>query len=183
MMTSEDITIRSQALVKGIVIFLSNATMTDYIHDILTRLEYPICQGTVDKDIRHIFVVDTKSLQRLPWSNPKVLFVSALSPSIIELSVRAQCLGIIVPSQGILELKATFDIALMVANNQCALETANTRLLRKLRERKTIEMAKDMLKKRYLIDEDRAYNMIRREAMNSRRTLGDVAEEFLLKHE
>ena len=97
--------------------------------------------------------------------------------------MRTQCLGIIVPSQGLLELKATLDIALSVAGAQCALEKENGRLWRKLRERKTIEMAKEILKKRYKFDEESAYRMIRYEAMNSRRTLGEVAEMVLLKNE
>ncbi|PSR32218.1 MAG: hypothetical protein C7B46_15240 [Sulfobacillus benefaciens] len=182
-MRVEEVKTKPEKSVKGIAVLLSNATLANHLSDILVRLEYHVCRGPIDRDINHVYVVDTKSLPRVPWPSPRVLFASSLSPAIIELCVRMQCLGIIVPSQGVLELKATFDIALMIANNQCALETANSRLLRKLRERKTIEMAKEMLKKRYLIDEERAYHMIRREAMNSRRTLGEVAEEFLLKHE
>ncbi|MHB1956293.1 MAG: ANTAR domain-containing response regulator [Sulfobacillus sp.] len=182
-MRVEEVQTKPEKSVKGIAVLLSNATLANHVQEILVRLEYHVCRGQIDGDINHVYLVDTKSLPRVPWPSPRVLFVSSLSPAVIELSVRTQCLGIIVPSQGVLELKATFDIALMVAKNQCALETANSRLLRKLRERKTIEMAKEMLKKRYLIDEERAYHMIRREAMNSRRTLGEVAEEFLLKHE
>ena len=182
-MMVEDIKSRPEKSVKGIAVLLSNPILANHLHEILVRLEYHVCRGLVDGEVNHVYVVDTKSLIRVPWSSPRVLFATLLSPSIIELSVRTQCFGIIVPSQGILEIKATFDIALMVANNQRALETANGRLLRKLRERKTIEMAKEMLEKRYLIDEERAYLMIRQEAMNSRRTLGEVAEEILLKHE
>lgn len=182
-MRVEEVKTKPEKLIQGIAVLLSNATLANHLSETLVRLEYHVCRGQIDRDINRVYVVDIKSLPRVPWPSPRVLYASALNPSIIELSVRMQCLGIIVPSQGVLELKAILDIALMIANNQCALETANSRLLRKLRERKTIEMAKEMLKKRYLIDEERAYHMIRREAMNSRRTLGEVAEEFLLKHE
>ena len=183
-MRVEEVKTQPHKSVKRIAVLLSNETLVNHLYDMMVRLEYHVCHGQVDQLYNnYVYVVDTKSLPQVPWSSSKVFFASSLSPSVIELCVRMQCLGIITPSQGILELKATFDIAVMIANNQCALEKANNQLFRKLRERKTLEMAKEMLKKRYLIDEERAYHMIRREAMNSRRTLGEVAEEFLLKHE
>ncbi len=168
--------------IKGIAIVLSNSMVARHLEDILARLEYHVCGAAVDQKMNHIYLVDTHTLSQV-WPNPRVLYASSLSPSVIDVSVRTQCLGIIVPSQGLLELKATLDIALSVASAQCALEKENGRLWRKLRERKTIEMAKEILKKRYQFDEESAYRMIRYEAMNSRRTLGEVAEMVLLKNE
>ncbi len=182
-MRVEEVNPKHEKCVQGISVLLSNIEVAERVRDILVTLDYRVYQGAVDSGANYVYVVDTKSLSHIPWHSPRVLFASSLTPVIIELGVRTNCLGIVVPTQGLLELKATFDIALMVANNQCALEAANSRLLRKLRERKTVEMAKATLQKRYFIDEDRAYQMIRREAMNTRRTLGEVAEEFLLKHE
>ena len=179
----EDVQIKTipKSMVKGIAIMLSNSMVARRLEDILARLEYHVCRESIDSKTDHIYLVDIHTLQA--WPSRRVLYASSLSPAVIDLSVRAQCLGIIVPSQGLLELKATLDVALSIASAQCALEKENGRLWRKLRERKTIEMAKEVLKKRYRIDEEEAYRIIRYEAMNSRRTLGEVAETVLLKNE
>jgi response regulator NasT len=48
-----------------------------------------------------------------------------------------------------------------------------------LRERKLIERAKGLLMKSKGLDEEAAYNLLRRTAMNQNRRIGDVAESLI----
>ncbi len=166
-----------------VALLLSNAQIADHLGNVLRNLDYRVCQSHAEPAEGHLFVVDTKTLLQVSERVPKILFVASLSPRVIEIGVRTRCLGLMWPSQGALEVKALFDFALVNVAAQYNLKASNARLLRKLRERKTVEMAKQVLQKRYLVGEERAYSMIRQIAMNTRRTLGEVADEILLKHE
>jgi signal transduction protein with GAF and PtsI domain len=85
--------------------------------------------------------------------------------------------------------KSDIDLLSAVAN-QAAVAIENTELMVKtkivqeeLETRKKIEKAKGILMKEQKIDEEEAYNLIRKSSMDKRVPMKDIAEAIILAHE
>lgn len=79
---------------------------------------------------------------------------------------------------------------LTVVANQAALAIENTKLLsekvtalEELEIRKKVERAKGILMKRHPLSEEEAFGRLRRESMDKRRSLGEIAEAIIISDE
>ena len=80
------------------------------------------------------------------------------------------------------QIKAIESLVKIIASAfaQVVLETKVSSLKNQLEERKTIEKAKGVLMKVKNFSEDEAFRFIRREAMNKRKSIKEIAEAILL---
>jgi hypothetical protein len=169
--------------IRHIAVRISDTALAHDLAKLLTRLDYRICSGTCSGSGQHLCVVDAYRLSHDLSSHPRVLAARRLSPELIDLCVCQHGLGIVLPSQSLLELKAVMDTALMMARRQDALESTYRRWWRKWQDRRKITRAKERLMRMHGLDETFAYHMIRQEAMRSRRTLGAVAKGIVTEDE
>jgi signal transduction protein with GAF and PtsI domain len=79
---------------------------------------------------------------------------------------------------------------LQIVANQAAIAIENTKLLDRtiaieeaLETRKAVERAKGILMRRYGLEEDKAFRMIQRQSMNTRRSVKEIAEALILASE
>lgn len=84
----------------------------------------------------------------------------------------------------------TEEAILITVANQAAICIENTELIVKtkviqeeLEVRKLVERAKGLLMKEFKLDEDEAFQRIRKKSMDSRRSMREVAEAIILAHE
>jgi hypothetical protein len=170
-------------LPRGIVVLTDNMLLGERLKEELRGLEQRVLDHP-HGDVRQcLFIVDEAHLMRVPCQCLKLLLTPSLTEDAIRMATEAQCLGLVTPGLDRLQLKALVATAAAVAEMVWLLEKSNTRLLRKLRERKIIALAKEVLEKRFRIDEEEAYRRIRLEATQTRRTLGEVAQAILLRYE
>lgn len=169
--------------VRGIVVLAENRLLVERLKEELRSLRQRVLDHPYGDPRHYLFIVDDRHLLRLPSPCSKILLTMCLTSEAIDRAAASRCLGVITPGLDRLQLEATIRTALSVAETVQLLEKSNQRLLRKLRERKIIAMAKEVLQKRFCIGEEEAYQQIRMEATQSRKTLGEVASEILLRYE
>ena len=80
-------------------------------------------------------------------------------------------------------LAANPDLVLMDAKSAVARLEELARLRQQLAERKLIERAKGLLMKARSLDEEQAYALLRKAAMDRSLRIGEVAQQFLDSHE
>lgn len=114
-----------------------------------------------------------------PLDRPVAMFVSGNSDGLAEAAIEAGVSAYVVDGLEPSRMKAVMDtaIARFTVVRQMREELAETR--RALEERKIIDRAKGLLMKARGIDEEAAYALLRKTAMNQGRRVADVAEALV----
>ncbi|MDA7430445.1 ANTAR domain-containing protein [Primorskyibacter aestuariivivens] len=114
-----------------------------------------------------------------PLERPVAMFVSGAAGGLAQAAIEAGVSAYVVDGLSPARIKPVMDTAIarfrMV--RQMRSELAETR--RALEERKVIDRAKGLLMKAKGIDEDAAYALLRKTAMNQGRRVADVAEALV----
>ena len=146
--------------------------------------------GLVAKENRYIAALDVKKDER--YINRGIAKKENLCSLIsVPMCVKGKVIGVLNSYTSVKHkfTKDEIDILTSVANQAAvAIENANLMLKSKLVEeqlnaRKFVERAKGLLMKSQGVSEDEAYKKIQRLAMNSRRTMREVAEAIILAKE
>ncbi|WP_372572740.1 ANTAR domain-containing response regulator [Ruegeria jejuensis] len=118
-----------------------------------------------------------------PMERPVAMFVSGAAGGLAKAAVEAGVSAYVVDGLQAERIKPVIDIAIarFQVLRQVRTELAETR--RALEERKVIDRAKGLLMKAKGIQEDEAYAMLRKTAMNQNRRVADVAEALVTASE
>ena len=114
-----------------------------------------------------------------PMERPVAMFVSGAAGGLAKDAVEAGVSAYVVDGLQVERIKPVIDtaIARFQVLRQMRVELAETR--RALEERKVIDRAKGLLMKAKGIQEDEAYALLRKTAMNQNRRVADVAEALV----
>ncbi|MCF6446067.1 ANTAR domain-containing response regulator [Nereida sp. MMG025] len=114
-----------------------------------------------------------------PLDRPVAMFVSGNSDGMAEAAIEAGVSAYVVDGLSVQRLKPVMDTAIARFSmvRQMRDELAETR--RALEERKVIDRAKGLLMKAKGIDEEAAYALLRKAAMDQGRRVPDVAEALV----
>lgn len=114
-----------------------------------------------------------------PLERPVAMFVSGAAGGLAEAAIEAGVSAYVVDGLSPARVKPVMDtaIARFTMVRKMRLELAETR--RALEERKVIDRAKGLLMKAKGIDEDAAYALLRKTAMDQGRKVADVAEALV----
>ncbi|GAB4536357.1 MAG: ANTAR domain-containing response regulator [Ruegeria sp.] len=118
-----------------------------------------------------------------PLERPVAMFVSGAAGGLARSAVEAGVSAYVVDGLQAERIKPVIDIAIARFQilRQMRAELAETR--RALEERKVIDRAKGLLMKAKGLQEDEAYALLRRTAMNQNRRVADVAEALVTASE
>lgn len=111
---------------------------------------------------------------------PVVLVASHTDASVVTRAVDAGVLAFLAKPVRTEELGPTFDVAVHRFREIEAMRKENEALKRKLESRKLVERAKGMLMSRLGLSEPEAFRRIQKTAMDTRRSMADVAQALLL---
>ena len=114
---------------------------------------------------------------------PIAMFVDQSDKATIEAAIDAGVSAYIVDGLKQERVRAILDMTIsrFRAFDALRAELESTRTA--LRERKVIERAKGLLMKKKGLDEDAAYKLLRRTAMNQNRKIGEVAESLITAYD
>lgn len=110
---------------------------------------------------------------------PIAMFVDDSDRATIEAAIDAGVSAYVVDGLKQERVRAILDTAISRFRAFEALRAELETTKNALKQRKTIERAKGLLMKQKGLDEDAAYKLLRRAAMNQNRTIGEVAESLL----
>lgn len=118
-----------------------------------------------------------------PLERPVAMFVSGEAGSLAQQAVEAGVSAYVVDGLAPARIKPVIDTAIARFGmlRQMRTELAETR--RALEERKVIDRAKGLLMKAKSLDEDAAYALLRKTAMDQGRRVADVAEALVTASE
>jgi response regulator NasT len=111
---------------------------------------------------------------------PVVLVTSHTDGPVVARAVDAGVLGFLAKPVRPEELGPTLDVAVHRFREIVAVRQENETLKRKLESRKLVERAKGILMKRFELSEPEAFRRIQKTAMDSRRSMADVARALLV---
>ena len=109
-----------------------------------------------------------------------VLLTSHTGPEVVTRAVDAGVLGFLVKPLRSAELGPALDLAVRRFREIEAVRKENEALKRKLESRKLVDLAKGLLMTRLGLSEPEAFRRIQKTAMDTRKTMADVAERLLL---
>src|SRR5262245_60055066 len=112
-----------------------------------------------------------------------VLLTSRTDADVASRAVEAGVLGFLAKPLRDEELGPALDLAVSRFRDMQAVRRENEALKRKLESRKFVDRAKALLIQRAGMSEAEAYRRLQKTAMDTRRTLGDVAQALLLTEE
>jgi hypothetical protein len=111
---------------------------------------------------------------------PIVLLTSHADPDVAARAVDAGVLGFLVKPLRNAELGPALDVAVTRFGELEAVRKENEALKQKLESRKLVDRAKGLLMTRMGLSEPEAFRRIQKTAMDSRKTMADVAQALLL---
>jgi response regulator NasT len=111
---------------------------------------------------------------------PVVLLTSHTDPDVIARAVGAGVLAFLAKPLRREELRPALDLAVSRFRELEAARSENELLRRKLEARKLVERAKGVLIQRLGLSEPEAYRRLQKTAMDTRKTMAEVARAFLL---
>jgi response regulator NasT len=111
---------------------------------------------------------------------PVVLLTSHTDPDVIARAVGAGVLAFLAKPLRREELRPALDLAVSRFRELEAARSENELLRRKLEARKLVERAKGILIQRLGLSEPEAYRRLQKTAMDTRKTMAEVARAFLL---
>src|SRR5262245_18910320 len=144
---------------------------------------------TVENERPDVIVIDTDSpsrdvlehlvmvTQRTP--RPIVMFANDGAPETIRDAVRAGVSAYVVDGLDPARIRTIVDVAIARFENFQGLRAQLADAEEKLAERKLVERAKGLLMKSRSLDEEAAYAMLRKMAMDRKLKLGDVAQRVI----
>lgn len=127
---------------------------------------------------------DRDTLESLDQMNqaaprPVVMFAENSDASMTEKALKAGVSAYVVDGLQASRVKAIMDLAIARFREYKALKDELSATRNELAERKIIDRAKGILMKRKQLDEQQAYQMLRKLAMNKGKRLADVASELI----
>jgi response regulator NasT len=117
-------------------------------------------------------------MQTLPCA--VVLLTSHADSEVVARAVEAGVLGFLVKPLRSAELSPALDVAVTRFSELEAVRSENEALKRKLESRKLVDRAKGLLMTRLGLSEPEAFRRIQKTAMDTRKTMADVAQALLL---
>ncbi len=159
-------------------------------HEVTATLTSPIALlKTIDEIKPDVIVIDTESPSRDVLEHlvvmsqhtprPVVMFATDPAPETIRKAVRAGVSAYVVDGLDPARVKTIVDVAVARFEDFQALRTQLAQANLKLSERKLIERAKGMLMKARGLDEEAAYELLRKFAMDRKLKIADVAQQLL----
>lgn len=112
-----------------------------------------------------------------------VVLAGRADSSVIAAAVEAGVLGFLAKPLRVEELAPALDLATSRFRDLEAVRRENEDLKRKLEARKLVDRAKALLIQRLGLTEAEAYRRLQKTAMDTRRTMGDVAQALLVGDE
>jgi response regulator NasT len=112
-----------------------------------------------------------------------VVLTSRTDAEVVARAVEAGVLGFLAKPLRPEELAPALDLAVSRFRDLQAVRRENEALKRKLESRKLVDRAKALLIQRAGMSEAEAYRRLQKTAMDTRRTMGDVAQALLLTEE
>ena len=144
---------------------------------------------TIDEVRPDVIVVDTDSPSRdvlehlvvLTQHTPRpvIMFATDGAPETIRQAVRAGVSAYVVDGLDATRVKAIIDVAMARFEDFQRLRTELAEANLRLEQRKLVERAKGMLMKTRGIDEEAAYRLLRRFAMDRKQKLAQVAQQLV----
>jgi response regulator NasT len=144
---------------------------------------------TIDRLQPDIIVIDTESPSRDVLEHlvvmsqhtprPVVMFASDAEPEKIREATRAGVSAYVVNGLSKERIKAIVDVAVARFEEMQGLRTQLAEANQKLTDRKLVERAKGVLMKTRGLDEESAYALLRRMAMDRKLKLADVAQKLV----
>jgi response regulator NasT len=122
-----------------------------------------------------------ESLREVTDANPRpvVMFVDRSEPGLAEQAVRAGVAAYVVDGLAPGRVRPVLDVALTRFQLMQQLRSDLAKAKADLASRKTIDRAKGLLMKERSLDEDGAYKLLRKLAMDTGRPIGAVAADLL----
>ena len=114
---------------------------------------------------------------------PVVLVTSHTDAPVVARAVDAGVLGFLAKPLRAEDLGPTLDVAVHRFREMEGMRRENEMLRRKLESRKLVDRAKGMLMTRLGLSEPEAFRRIQKTAMDTRRSMADVAQTLLLTEE
>ncbi|MGQ0655599.1 MAG: ANTAR domain-containing response regulator [Betaproteobacteria bacterium] len=155
-------------------------------YEVTASLASPFALLKTIEDVRpDVIVVGTESpsagvLEYLPMvKRPVIMFASDGDAETIRAAVRAGVSAYVVDGLDAPRVKAIIDVAVARFEDLQRLRTQLAEANLKLEERKVVERAKGMLMKTRGIDEDAAYQLLRKYAMDRKQKLAQVAQQLI----
>jgi response regulator NasT len=170
----------------------------DILHEGLRRAGYEVSASlsspvsllaTIEQLKPDVIVIDTESPSRdvlehvvvLTQHTPRpvVMFSSDGAPETIREAVRAGVSAYVVDGLDPNRIRAIIDVAVARFEDFQRLREELAEANLKLAERKLVERAKGLLMKRRSLDEQAAYELLRKFAMDRKLRLGEVAQQLI----
>jgi response regulator NasT len=144
---------------------------------------------TIDELEPDVIVIDTESPSRDVLEHlvvmsqhtprPVVMFATDRAPETIREAVRAGVSAYVVDGFDPARVKTIVDVAVARFEDFQNLRTQLAQANLKLSERKLVERAKGLLMKTRGLDEEEAYGLLRKFAMNRKLKIADVAQQLI----
>ena len=122
-----------------------------------------------------------ESLREATEANPRpiVMFADRSEPGLAEQAVKAGVAAYVVDGLAPGRVRPVLDVALTRFQLMQQLRADLAKAKADLASRKTVERAKGLLMKERGLDEDGAYKLLRKLAMDQNKRIGDVAREIV----
>ena len=165
--------------------------LTQAGYEVTASLSSPVALlKTIDELEPDVIVIDTDSPSRDVLEHlvvmsqhtprPVVMFASDATPNTIREAVRAGVSAYVVDGLSKDRIKSIVDVAVARFEDFQRLRGELAEATLKLSERKLVERAKGLLMKVHGLDEQAAYSLLRKAAMDRKLTLADVARDILV---
>ncbi len=159
-------------------------------YEVTASLSSPLALlKTIEELQPDVIVIDTESPSRDVLEHlvvmsqhtprPVVMFATDGAPEVIRQAVRAGVSAYVVDGLDAARVKAVIDVAVARFEDFQRLREELAEANLKLSERKLVERAKGILMKTRGLDEESAYSLLRKAAMNKKLRLGEIAQQLI----
>ncbi len=175
-----------------------SAERAEVLRDGLRRAGYEVTASlssplallkTIEELQPDVIVIDTESPSRDVLEHlvvmsqhtprPVVMFATDGAPEVIRQAVRAGVSAYVVDGLDAARVKAVIDVAVARFEDFQRLREELAEANLKLSERKLVERAKGILMKTRGLDEESAYSLLRKAAMDKKLRLGEIAQQLI----
>jgi len=159
-------------------------------YEVTASLSSPLALlKTIEELQPDVIVIDTESPSRDVLEHlvvmsqhtprPVVMFATDGAPEVIRQAVRAGVSAYVVDGLDAARVKAVIDVAVARFEDFQRLREELAEANLKLSERKLVERAKGILMKTRGLDEESAYSLLRKAAMDKKLRLGEIAQQLI----
>jgi response regulator NasT len=159
------------------------------VHPLEVRQAAAFDEADIARFSPHVIVIacdspdrDTlESLREATGHNPRpvVMFVDRSTPGLAEAAIDAGVAAYVVDGLSTNRVRSVLEVAMSRFESMQKLRTDLAKAQADLSARKTIERAKGLLMKERGLDEDAAFRLLRKLAMDSGRPMGAVAADLI----